>query len=884
MRQLPTAHPEPEWWAAFCRGLLTDPECSTLEAHIADCEQCRRVLETLPEDPLAGLVREAEFSAGTGHATVRLQPGYEILEEIGQGGMGVVYKARQAGLGRIVALKRLHAGRHGRPEVLARFHREAEAAARLDHPNIVQIYEFGEQDGQPYLALEYVDGGTLDRRLNGTPLPHRQAAELLETLARAMQVAHQQGIVHRDLKPSNVLLVGDKGQGAGGSNNVADISTTPDPRPLTLSPKITDFGLARLLDQQGGHTQTGDVIGTPSYMAPEQAGGQTLEVGPATDIYALGAILYEALTGRPPFMAATVLDTQEQARTREPVPPGRLQPQVPRDLETICLTCLHKEPHKRYACATDLAEDLRRFLAGEPVRARPVSLWQRAVKWARRRPTAAALVVLSGLAVAALVGGVWLHTAQLKAQVERAEASEALARKQRQRADTNYQQAREAINQMLDRLAKFHAPGVSKIDALRRELRQDVLHFYEGIARDDPDAGPSARFDMARAYVLMGELQAGEPARASLERGRQLLEELLAAEPANPDYQAELGRCWIQLGNKVNGQESAHCRKQALALFEALSRTQPDNWAWLRNLAVCHTNLGCCYEAEQIWTEAERHWREAIRILEEVTERHPQQDSCQYLLAISYSNLAVYLGNNGHLAEGLLLLPKAEAKLIPLVEAHPEARDWALGLAQTLWLWGAYLNADGRGQEARLQLNRAVQLAEELVRGDPSNRGLKEHLLRFVSSRVNNGTLLKRLDEAEADRKCCLDLATELNSWGDLCAGARFDAQAGAHALAAARADGLRTRQRLKPDDVYELVKAYALAAGAVRKHTQLPPAERTANAERYAASAMALLARLNADGYFKSQAHLRQLTTDDQDLESLRSRADFQKLLIELH
>ncbi len=309
--------------------------------------------------------------------------GYEILEELGRGGMGVVYKARHLQLKRLVALKMILAGGHAGVEQLARFRSEAEAVARLQHPQIVQIYEVGEQEGRPYIALEFLDGGSLADKLTGTPLPPREAAQLVQTLARAVQAAHQQNIIHRDLKPANILLRRKSATCSEVGFRIADFDY-----------KVTDFGLAKQTDSLNGQTQEGAVVGTPSYMAPEQAAGKIKEVGPAADIYALGSILYETLTGRPPFRATTALDTLFQVVSEEPVPPSRLQPRVPRDLETICLKCLRKDPGKRYASALELAEDLRRFEANEPIRARPAGKLERTVKWARRHPGVALLTTL----------------------------------------------------------------------------------------------------------------------------------------------------------------------------------------------------------------------------------------------------------------------------------------------------------------------------------------------------------------------------------------------------------------------------------------------------------------------------------------------------------
>ncbi len=335
----------------------------------------------------------ATLGPGEAAASPVAPAGYEILAELGRGGMGVVYKARQIRLGRFVALKMLLAGAHAGPGELARFQREAEALARLQHPHIVHVHEVGEHQGHPFFSLELVSGGSLDKRLRGRPLPPAEAAGLTEALARAVQAAHDSGVLHRDLKPANVLLTADG------------------------VPKITDFGLAKRLDGSAGQTASGAILGTPSYMPPEQAYGEGKRVGPAADVYALGAILYELLTGRPPFVGVEAIDTLLQVTTQDPVAPSRLNGKVPRDLETICLKCLEKEPGKRYASAAALAEDLRRFRAGEPITARPVGRLGRLVRWARRRPAVAALWAV-GLAAVIVGCAVWLWQVQARAAQE----------------------------------------------------------------------------------------------------------------------------------------------------------------------------------------------------------------------------------------------------------------------------------------------------------------------------------------------------------------------------------------------------------------------------------------------------------------------------------
>jgi serine/threonine protein kinase/WD40 repeat protein len=328
-------------------------------------------------------------------ALLPVETGFELLEEIGRGANGVVFKARQPGLNRTVAVKVLRAGEFAGPDEEARLLAEAKTVARLQHPNIVQVFEVGTRDGRPYLILEYVAGGSLADRLRHGPLPARDAAALIATLARAVQHAHDHSVIHRDLKPGNVLLGGEVVRPCGDED--AGYGFTTSPHHHIITPKVTDFGLAKQADA-GTQTRTGTVLGTPGYMAPEQATGTS--VGPAADVYGLGAVLYECLTGRLPFQAATALDTLDQVRTADPVSPRLVNPAVPRDLDTICLACLRKEPASRYGSAAALADDLDRFGRGEPVRVRPIGVMSRGWNWAKRRPAVAGLMAAVVLLVA----------------------------------------------------------------------------------------------------------------------------------------------------------------------------------------------------------------------------------------------------------------------------------------------------------------------------------------------------------------------------------------------------------------------------------------------------------------------------------------------------
>jgi WD40 repeat protein len=459
MRQCPSA----EAVGRLLSGGLADAECAALEEHVEECPACQQALERLSQDAesthwrrlaagapdsstedmpglahlLEGVVSASRPPGAAPPGGLPTVTGYEVLGEIGRGGMAVVYKARHVSLNRLVALKVILAGAHASPRERARFKAEAEAVAQLQHPNIVQIYEITEQDGLLYLSLEYLDGGSLAEKSNRSPLPPREAAALVETVSRAIHSAHERGIVHRDLKPANILLTRDG------------------------VPKIADFGLAKRVSADAAPTETSGLLGTPSYMAPEQVRGTGRGIGPATDVYALGAILYHLLTGRAPFKGDGPVDTVLRVIHEDPVPPSRLQ-RIPPDVETICLKCLAHEPAGRYASARSLADDLRRFLDGKPIRARPIGVLAVAWKWARRRPGVA--VLLAAVALVTAFGfagtlGQWYEAARARDRAldERREKEDQwrAAEAARAEAETALYQSRIAQSELLWRTSDF---------------------------------------------------------------------------------------------------------------------------------------------------------------------------------------------------------------------------------------------------------------------------------------------------------------------------------------------------------------------------------------------------------------------------------------------
>jgi WD40 repeat protein/serine/threonine protein kinase len=501
--------PPEEALRAFHLGTLAEKEVDGISDHLETCPRCEAILRRLDEtaDPLLSALRKqvppssSLFRSSSGGRVSGPDltapenwpklPGYETLAVIGRGGMGVVYKARQVRLNRLVALKRFRAGKE---REVARSRFEAEALSRLQHPNIVQIYEIVEQDNEVFLALELIEGGPLGARLKGKPQPPRETAEFLEAVARAVHVAHTYGIIHRDLKPANILLRRENGERRPDD-------TVPQSRASAsallhaagLVPKITDFGVAKRLASDVGETREGDVIGTPAYMAPEQALGKVDAVGPATDVYGIGVILYEMLTGRVPLQGPTTLETLILVRGEEPVAPRRLVPRVPRDLETICLKCLEKDPAKRYGSALELADDLRRFREDEPIQARRTPGWERAWKWAKRRPVVAGLS--AALAFVTVVG--FLLVAWQWRRAEATANAEAAAKTDAQEKGELEKTARMQLEKQAAGISVDH--GVNLCES--GEVGRGLLWLTRGLERaervGDEDMARACRLNLA---------------------------------------------------------------------------------------------------------------------------------------------------------------------------------------------------------------------------------------------------------------------------------------------------------------------------------------------------------------------------------------------------
>ena len=660
--------------------------------------------------------RDAEkVAAGTAPAV----PGYDIVRELGRGGMGVVYLAQHHELKRLVALKMILAGAHADAETLTRFHREAEAVARLQHHGIVQIHDVGECQGRPYLALEYVDGNNLANQFATGVLAANAAASLVESLARTVHYAHQRGIVHRDLTPRNVLLAR--------SDSVFRIRLSGADQ-AAYQPKITDFGLAKELDGDAGQTQSGVIMGTPSYMSPEQAQGKTHEIGPATDIHALGALLYEALTGRPPFLAETTLDTLRQVIEREPVPPTRLQPGVPRDLETICLKCLAKDAHKRYSSAEALADDLHRFLAREPILARPVPWHERAWKWARRHPTAAALAAVVVFAAAAFsVGGV-VYNARVRAE--------------RDRAENNFQLAMQAVEEMLTDVGEKQLAAEPRMEQTRQALLKKALALHQAFLAQKVD-DPNVRLETAQAHRRMADIlrllgQNSESVQA-YDQALLLLGRLHDQAPDDAVYRYQMAYCHNMRGEGLRAAsrhpEAADAYQQAQNILEALIAERPDDASYRQNLVRTHYNRGILLRETKQASEAESQFRQAVAVLNEVPKGVVMSPEERQHLARAYLNLGTVIPADTRFDEGKAAYDRAIENLVALTEEFPDSPEYRHELGVAYNNLGNLFARTNRSADAKQAYAQSYDRFDSLSRDFPKVPVYRQELANSLNSK-----------------------------------------------------------------------------------------------------------------------------------------------------
>lgn len=727
--------------------------------------------------------------------------GYEVLEVLGRGAMGVVYKARQRGLKRLVALKMILSGEHASAQDLARFQAEADAVAQLHHAGIVQIYEIGEDEGRPFFSLEFVDGTSLHKKLQEAPMSPKESAAMLHKMALAMAYAHERGVIHRDLKPANILLTSDG------------------------LPKIGDFGLAKSMgEHESGLTQTGTVMGTPSYMSPEQGSGLTREIGPLSDVYSLGAILYDMLTGRPPFRGTSVMDTLEQLRTREPVSPVQLQPGVPRDLETICMKCLQKDRNKRYADAGAMAADLRRFLNGEPILARPISNAERLWRWGKRnkfKAATAAGALLSAMVITVLLVAVVVtvlvfnqklsferneavvaknvaveQTTIAKQEKENAEKAEIEANRQKeiavgekiiavQQTDKQRDTAKQATMGMIQFLKKMYNAMQSKrlaIDAssdikkMRANILKDIRNSVENVRRKI-DAVASDTFteqlEAEQVALMLMQLGQTEEPREILEKARKSLAMRVDKDPTNVRARANLGIMEQHLGDVALDLEGD--ARRALKHF-LTSRTlheenrlrpmggdfKPNEHRWSLGhdnvrVAKAYLALGQAEKAKPFLDEALKYyteWRDASPKNNQI-EPNGYIFQTQMLLGIYSSHLGDAKGVQDHF-DISLGIGRA------LIQAAPNYPDFKIDNAEAAAAYGDSLLRVEKTTESQKQYLASLSFLNEFYAKQPDDIAHLP-LLALANERLGIvGLLLNQEAKAKEYNEVAMRLRKEL--------------------------------------------------------------------------------------------------------------------------
>jgi tetratricopeptide (TPR) repeat protein len=633
--------------------------------------------------------------------------GYEVLGELGRGGMGVVYLAHKVALNRHCALKMILTGANIAPAATARFRAEAETIARIRHPGIVQVYNVGEVRGLPYFELEYLPGGSLDRRLDGTPWTAENAAELVETLAHAIAEAHLQGVVHRDLKPANILLDAEQ------------------------RPKVADFGLAKLIDSGHGLTKTQTVLGSPSYMAPEQAQGNSRLVGPTTDVYALGAIFYELLTGRPPFRAATAVETLLQVRDAPVIPPSRLQPGLPRAAEIICLKCLEKAPARRYLTAEALAEDLHRFRAGESILAHPAPPWEQAWRWTRRRPALAAALAISAVAIALLLVGGAYYNARLRREADRARAAEVAALAQRNLALN-------ALNQLVFDLQERLGNTVAARN-VRRSLLDTAIKGLDAIALSNEGSAPDLSRAVAHQKLGAIYLQIGQTtkARQQLESAKSLAENLPAQAPHELAVAECLRDALVGLGavsvHDRQFEQAKDLLRRVVGLSERITGREPNREGARRGLIEAYLELGRAHGFNGERTAAEGCYRKMHDLAQEWVQIEPSNYLARDLLATSYRKLADERKLVGDYPAARAYYQSAIAIGRNALASEPENFVFKHHLAVAIDDLAGVAQNQGRSAEARSLFEESARLFTDQAAADPEDVESQFRLMHTLS-------------------------------------------------------------------------------------------------------------------------------------------------------
>jgi serine/threonine-protein kinase len=870
-----------EWLEAVEQGQAPDrkewlahhPEfAAELEEFLADEERLQALAAPLREATRAALVPWGSPTAGGSAPELPAALGdYELLEEIGRGGMGVVYRARQKGLGRLVALKLFRADPLGGDADLRRFRNEAEVVAQLDHPHVVPIYEVVEHEGRVYFSMKLIEGGSLDAQLDRFVCDPRAAAALLVAVARAVHHAHQRGILHRDLKPANVLV-----DGAG-------------------HPHVTDFGLAKRVEADAGLTHSGAVLGTPAYMAPEQATARRGAVTTAADVYGLGTILYALLTGQAPFRGESVLQTLEQVRGQDPEPPRRRNPRVPRDLETICLKCLQKEPERRYESAAALADDLESWLRGEPIQARPVGRLGRLWRWCRRQPVQAALAAALLLAVATGLALVLWQWRRAEEHYHTAEDLRRAAVGHEAEVEDSFRLAHEVVKDFTTRVGETGLLEAHGLEPLQRELLQKAqAYFRKFLQRRGHD--PALRRELAETSAALAQTMRliGSPDEAldAYRRAVLLYEDLVRDEPDDLGLRLELSKLYNHVTGVLDAlgrfDEALDSIRHAREVLEEARRRWSTDAGLEHELACTIHNLGMVHQSGNRVDAALACFAEARAMHEELFRAHPGHRDYQDKLANTLNNQGVLLWRIDRGADALEPLQESAALREQLARRFPDRPAPQAALAQSLCNVGDCLRACGRPKEGAERLRRAHAILLDLTRTSPHVTGYRLQLglshAVLGQAQLAGGEPGPALESFGEARKVFEQLVREYprvpayqrrfeqvcREMGQVYVNSRQDDLAvGAYEQAS---ESMKKRLESWPGDAGELYGAardMALAAAALKSR----PAS-----GRCAELALEALRQAVKAGFRDAER-----ARTDQALEGLRSRAEFQELLTQM-